>query len=86
LVVLGIVATMGQSAPAVDTLFAPSGIAGHVPKPQPPPPRTVWTIYKLAAKQTRVGEVEAATEAEANEKAAAEFKQYAAKLMAVRRT
>jgi hypothetical protein len=24
--------------------------------PQPPPPPTVWTIYKLAAKQTRVGE------------------------------
>jgi hypothetical protein len=55
-------------------------------KPQPPPPPTVWTIYKLAAKQTRVGEVEAATEAEALEKAAAQFKQYAAKLMAVRRT
>jgi hypothetical protein len=55
-------------------------------KPQSPPAPTVWTIYKLAAKQIRVGEVEAATEAEAVEKAAAEFKQHAAKLMAVRRT
>jgi|SRR5215831_3762282 len=45
---------------------------------------TVWTVYKLAAKQTRVGEVEAATESEPSEKAAAEFKQHSAKLMAVR--
>jgi hypothetical protein len=49
-------------------------------KPQPP---TVWAIYKLAAKQTWIGEVEAATEA--IEKAAKEFKQYPVKLMAVRR-
>jgi hypothetical protein len=33
----------------------------------------MWTIYKLAAKQTRIGEVEAASEAEAIEKAVAEF-------------
>jgi hypothetical protein len=31
--------------------------------PQPTAPR--WTIYKLAAKRERIGEVEAATEAEA---------------------
>jgi hypothetical protein len=42
----------------------------------------VWAIYKLAAKQTWIGEVEAATEAVEN--AAKEFKQYAAKLMAAR--
>jgi hypothetical protein len=42
-----------------------------------------WTIYKLAARQTWTGEVEAATEAEAIEKAAAKFKQYAPRLMAV---
>jgi hypothetical protein len=54
-------------------------------KPQQPPSPTVWAIYKLAAKQTRVGEVEAATEAEAVEKATKQFKQYAAKLMAIRR-
>jgi hypothetical protein len=35
--------------------------------------------------QTRIGEVDAATEAQAVEKAAVEFKQYAPKLMAVRR-
>jgi hypothetical protein len=44
------------------------------------------TIYKIAAKQVWIGTVEAATEAEAIEKAAAEFKQYAAKLMVVRRS
>lgn len=42
--------------------------------------------YKLAAKQTWIGEVEAVTEAEAIDKAAAEFSQYAAKLMAIRRS
>jgi hypothetical protein len=45
-----------------------------------------WAVYKLAAKQTWIGEVDAVTEAEAIEKAAAEFKQYAAKLMAVPRS
>jgi hypothetical protein len=54
-------------------------------KPEPPKP-TTWTIYKIAAKQVWIGTVEAAAEAEAIEKAAAEFKQYAAKLMAVRRS
>jgi hypothetical protein len=45
---------------------------------------TCWSIYKLARQQTWIGEVDAATEAEA--KAAAQFKHYAPKLMAVRRT
>jgi hypothetical protein len=53
--------------------------------PPPPPEPFRWTIYKLAARQTWIGEVEAATKAEAVEKAAAEFKLYAPKLMAVRR-
>jgi hypothetical protein len=47
-------------------------------KPEPPtatnkpePPRaTTWTIYKIAAKWVWLGTVEAATEAEAIEKAA----------------
>jgi hypothetical protein len=52
-------------------------------KPQPPPLPPRWTIYKLAARQTWIGEVEAATEAEAIEKAAVQFKHYAPKLMAV---
>jgi geranylgeranyl pyrophosphate synthase len=43
------------------------------------------TIYKIAAKQTRVGEVEATDEREAIEKAAKEFRQHALKLIAVRR-
>jgi hypothetical protein len=53
-------------------------------KPEPPQPAT-WTIYKLAAKRVWVGEVEAADEREAIEKAAREFRQHASKLMAVRR-
>jgi hypothetical protein len=66
-----------RNRPAVQT-------AGMVKKPEPTKP-TIWTIYKLAAKRTRIGEVKAATEGEAIEKAALEFKQYAAKLMAVKR-
>ena len=49
------------------------------------PQLSKWAIYKITAKQTRVGEVEAADEREAIEKAAAEFRQRQAKLMAVRR-
>jgi hypothetical protein len=44
-----------------------------------------WTIFKVAAKQIRLGEVEAADERAAIEKAAKEFKQYPPKLIAVRR-
>jgi hypothetical protein len=54
-------------------------------KPQSPPQLFRWSIYKLASKQTWTGGVEAASEAEAVEKAAAQFKLYAPKLMAVRR-
>jgi hypothetical protein len=50
-------------------------------KPQSPPLPPRWSIYKLAARQTWIGEVEAASEAE---KAAAKFKLYAPKPMAVR--
>ena len=45
----------------------------------------MWAIYKIAKKQVWVGEVEAADEREAVEKAAAEFRVPATKLMAVRR-
>jgi hypothetical protein len=62
-------------------------------KPEPPKPTKTpepakpirSSIHKLAAKATWVGEVEAVDEQEAVRKAAEEFKQYAAKLMAVRR-
>jgi len=54
-------------------------------KPSEPSQPTEWTIYKVAAKQTRLGEVEAADEREAVEKAAKEFGQHASKLIAVRR-
>jgi membrane-bound lytic murein transglycosylase B len=53
-------------------------------KPEPPQ-ATTWTIYKIAAKAVRLGTVETANEATAIEKAAAEFKVPANRLMAVRR-
>jgi membrane-bound lytic murein transglycosylase B len=59
-------------------------LAGMAKKPEPQKP-TNWTIYKIAAKQTWVGTVEAADEAKAIEKAAAEFRVPATKLHAVRR-
>jgi hypothetical protein len=62
---------------AVDT-------CGMAKKPEPPKP-TTWTIYKIAAKSVRLATVEAADEATAIEKAAAEFKEPANRLMAIRR-
>ena len=53
-------------------------------KPQPPQPVT-WTIYRAARKAELLGTVEATDEREAIEKAAKEFKQDPAKLIAVRR-
>ena len=50
-----------------------------------PPQLATWTIYKVAAKQTRLGEIEATDEREAIEKAAKEFKQHVSKLIAVQR-
>jgi hypothetical protein len=46
---------------------------------------TSWTIYKIAAKAVRLGTVEAADEATAMEKAVAELKVPANRLMAIRR-
>jgi hypothetical protein len=54
-------------------------------KPEPPKP-TTSTVYKIAAKQIRLGIVEAADERQAIQKAAEEFKQPATKLYPVRRT
>ena len=51
---------------------------------KPPQPIT-WTIYKIAAKQTWIGTVEAIDEAGAIEKAAAELGLPATKLHAVPR-
>lgn len=59
-------------------------LVGMAKKPEQPK-LTRWTIYKVAAKQTWVGEVEAVDERGAVEKAAAEFKVPAFKLIAVRR-
>jgi hypothetical protein len=53
-------------------------------KLQPPTP-ICWKVYKIAAKAVRLGAVEAPDEATAIEKAAAEFKVPATRLMAIRR-
>jgi hypothetical protein len=53
-------------------------------KPEPAQP-VRWSIYKIAAKQTWVGEVEAVDEREAIQKAAEQLKLPATKLHAVRR-
>jgi hypothetical protein len=52
--------------------IARSRYCGMAKKPEPPKP-TIWTIYKIAVRQERLGTVEAADEATAMEKAAAEF-------------
>jgi hypothetical protein len=62
-------------------------------KPQPPVRHgsdgrvlpTRWMIYQVASSQTWIGEIDAATEAEAVRKAAEKFQLYGSKLMAVRR-
>jgi hypothetical protein len=53
-------------------------------RPIPPKP-IVWNIYKLASKAVWLGAVEAPDETTAMEKAAAEFKVPASRLMAIRR-
>jgi len=54
-------------------------------QPQSPPQPVTWTIHRAAKKAIRLGKVEATDEREAIENAAKEFKQPAAKLMAVQR-
>jgi hypothetical protein len=55
------------------------------PSRQQPPPISSWGIFRAAAKAKPLGTVEAADEAEAIEKAAAQFKVLASTLIAVRR-
>jgi len=54
-------------------------------KKREPPKPTTWTIYKIAAKAVRLRTLEAADETTAIDKAAAESKVPATRLMAVRR-
>jgi hypothetical protein len=53
-------------------------------KPEPPKP-IIWKVYKIANKLVWLGAVEAPDEADAMEKAPAEFKVPANRLMAIRR-
>jgi hypothetical protein len=66
-----------RNQPAIQT-------AGMAKKQEPPKPIT-WDIYKIASKGVWLGGVDAPDEAAAIEKAAAEFKVPANRLMAVRR-
>ena len=50
-----------------------------------PPPTLVWKVYKIASKAVWLVDVEAPDEAAAMEKAAAEFKVNANRLMTLRR-
>jgi hypothetical protein len=54
-------------------------------KPEPPPELTAWSVYKVAKNAAWLGIVEAPDEAIAIEKASAEFKVPASRLLAVRR-
>jgi hypothetical protein len=54
-------------------------------KPEPPPQLTAWSVYKIAKRAAWLGIVEAADKAAAIEKAAAEFKVPANRLLVVRR-
>jgi hypothetical protein len=65
------------TCPAVDT-------CRMAKKPEPSKPIN-WNVYKIASKAVWLGEVEAPDEAAAMEKAAAEFKVPANRLMAIRR-
>jgi hypothetical protein len=73
-----------RQLPAVAPFLASVRYYGHGEKTGPPQP-TTWTIYKIVAKAVRLGTVEAPDEAIAVEKAAAEFKVPANRLMAIRR-
>jgi len=57
-----------------------------MPKQPPEPTKlTRWNIYRVAAKAEPLGTVEAASPNEAIQKAAAQFKVIASKLIAVQR-
>jgi membrane-bound lytic murein transglycosylase B len=56
-----------------------------VRKPEPSQKPINWKVYKIANKAVWLGVVEAANEATAMEKAAAEFKVPASRLMAIQR-
>jgi hypothetical protein len=78
------VARRSKSDAAVEGTYLANNTGGMARQPEPPQPRS-WTIYKIAAKQTWVGTVEAPDEATALEKAAVEFKVHTWRLLVVAR-
>jgi hypothetical protein len=69
---------------SVEPTCLPADAAGMAKKPEPPT-TIVWKVYKIASKAAWLGEVKAPDEATAMEKAAAEFKVPANRLIALRR-
>jgi hypothetical protein len=68
--------------PSVNTAGMPKRSSPHEPQPAPLP---LWIIHRVAHKAIWIGEVEAADERAAIEKAAEQLKVPATKLMATRR-
>jgi hypothetical protein len=75
---------LGSVPASIEGTYLAGRYCGMAKKTEPPKP-TTWTIYKIAAKAIRLGQVEAPDEATAIEKGAAEFGVPANRLMAVRR-
>ena len=73
------------SVSRIEGTSRPADTAGMERKPEPPPKPIRWSIYRIAAKAIRLGTVEAPDDATAIEKAPAEFKVPANRLMAIRR-
>jgi hypothetical protein len=69
----------------VERTYLAADTAGIAKPPTEPPKPTSWDIYKAASKAIWVGSVEAPDKAAAIEKAAADFKQDAWRLIAVER-
>jgi hypothetical protein len=77
-------AALGQLSRPVEDTFLTADTCRMAKKPEPSKP-IIWIIYKIAAKAVWLGEVETPDEPTAMEKAAAEFKVRANRLMALRR-
>jgi hypothetical protein len=76
-------AALGQFSRPLEDTYLSADTAGMAKKPEPPKPIR-WNVYKFASKAVWLGEVEAPDEAAAMEKATAEYKIPANRLMALR--
>jgi hypothetical protein len=76
---------LAQRGRPVEDTFLVADTCRMAKKPEPPPELTAWSVYKIAKKAAWLGIVEASDEAAAIEKASAEFKVPASKLLVVGR-